>query len=291
MRLFYAGAELRELIDSADWPDTDEFRELLAAFNDAFRDHAHGTRVVDVLNAIPTHSLSSDALSSMFDKLDDAVLSRDVYDTLVNLINHTLHPAPSPQYRSFYSDQRDAAVHVVSPYGRPIGKVELGHVIFGTRSKNIRNSFVCFQDPSSDNPSYVRAGQISDLFLHAHTTEAGQRTIQVIVVVDEYQPLAPEHVSLDPYRRFPLLNTQLFYNHVSAKRVIRSADLVCHFAALVCTQDGIPGSCIVVRALDRVCTSRFFRATFTHTFFRASELPMASVLVIKSIPVFVNYSV
>ncbi|RDX44049.1 hypothetical protein OH76DRAFT_1299183, partial [Lentinus brumalis] len=52
MRLFCAAAELRWLIASTDWPETDEFRDMLEAFNRAYQDAARGTRVVDVLAAI-----------------------------------------------------------------------------------------------------------------------------------------------------------------------------------------------------------------------------------------------
>ena len=38
MTLFYAGAELRWLMASTEWPETDEFRDLLEAFNRAYQD-------------------------------------------------------------------------------------------------------------------------------------------------------------------------------------------------------------------------------------------------------------
>ena len=74
----------------------------------------------------------------------------------------------------------------------------------------------------------------------------------MFAVIDEYAPLSSEHAVLDPYRRFPLLDTQAVYNRFGARKMVRITDVVCHFAALVCSLEGIPELCMVVRALDRV---------------------------------------
>ncbi|KAH9834090.1 uncharacterized protein C8Q71DRAFT_725300 [Rhodofomes roseus] len=63
------------------------------------------------------------------------------------------------------------------------------------------------------------------------------------------------HAAMDPYRKFPLLNTQLHYNRFSERRaVIRADDVITHFASLVYNPQAIGESCIVVRSLDRDTT-------------------------------------
>ena len=81
----------------------------------------------------------------------------------------------------------------------------------------------------------------------------------MFAVIDEYATLSPEHATLDPYRQFPLLDTRAVYNRFGARKIVRVTDIVCHFAALVCSLEGIPEPCMVVRALDRV------RVLSTHT--------------------------
>lgn len=251
MHLFYAGAELRWLMASTDWPDTEEFCDLLKAFNRAYQDAARGTRVVDVLSAVPSFAPSKGCFQSMFDDLDSSRLAWCLYDQLVLLINRT-DQTPVPQFIVFDSDLSDTHTRL-SPHIRELGKLEMDRVIYGTRAKNIRNSFISYRDPTSEDPSVLRAGQISQLFLHRRIPADGVPVVEPFIVVDEYIPLSAEHATQDPYRRFPLIDTKLYYDRFHERSaVIRPADILCHFAALVCTPDNIGKPCIVVRLLDRV---------------------------------------
>ncbi|RDX40106.1 hypothetical protein OH76DRAFT_1459584 [Lentinus brumalis] len=214
MRFFYAGAELRWLKSSTEWPDeSDELRDVLEAFTQAYQDEARGSRVLDVFGAVSTD------------------------------------PSPCTD-DSDLSDRRAR----LSPHVRYIPKLELARATYGTRSQNIRNSFVYFKLPSSDDPSLLRAGQISHIFLHSRLgTGEQQRIIEPFVVIEEYVALTSEHADHDPYRRFPLLNTRLYYNRFHMSSVIaRTTDVVSHFAAFVYNPEGISEPCVVARSLDRV---------------------------------------
>lgn len=222
---------------------------MLEAFNRVYQDARRGTRVVDVPGTV-TGSTSS--LQSLFENLDDDRLDHALYEQLVNLITNA-HPSPTALFIRFddndFSDPRPR----LSPHVRHISKLESERVIYGTRSKNIRNSFVCFRDPSSSDPSLVRAGQISHIFLHRRLPQREQVLVEPFIMMDEYVPLSSEHTARDPYRRFPLLNTKLFYNRFHERKlVIRPSDIVSHFAMFVYTPEGIEAQCVVVRSLDRV---------------------------------------
>lgn len=71
MCLFCAGAELRWLIASTEWPDTEEFRDLLNALERTYQDAARGTQSVDVLGAIPGLQTSIGKPDELFKSLDD----------------------------------------------------------------------------------------------------------------------------------------------------------------------------------------------------------------------------
>ena len=251
MRLFYAGAELRRLKSSTEWPDeSDELRDVLEAFTQAYQDEARGSRVLDVFGAVSTNPSPSvdHTFDDMFDDLDATRLDDTLYRSLITLICHTPGSADFTAYDSDLSDHHTR----LSPHVRHIPKVELARATYGTRAKNIRNSFVYFKLPSSNDPCLLCAGQISQIFLHSRLAE-GKRIIEPFVVIDQYIELASDHVDRDPYRRFPLLNTRLYYNRFHASSaVVRMADLVSHFAAFVYEPEGIGEACLVARSLDRV---------------------------------------
>ncbi|KAI0366442.1 hypothetical protein BV20DRAFT_952139 [Pilatotrama ljubarskyi] len=252
MRLFYTGAELRWLISSTNWPDSAEFQEVLASFRKTYQDAAHGSRVHDTFNSIPPAAGSAGRpLDDVYAGLSasEVRLRDDQYLALVNLL-HAVYGHHA--YTTYNSDLADARLRV-SPHVRPLTKLEIGRVTYGTRANHIRNSFVCFQDPASDHPTLVRAGQISQIFLHSRAASGTRNLVQSFLVIDEYVPLTQAHCDLDPYRRFPLLNTQLHYNHFYPRpTVIRTEDLLSHFAAYFYVPEGIDQGCVVVRSLDRV---------------------------------------
>lgn len=250
MRIFHSAAALRWQVAAADWPDDDEsIRKCLEVFEHVYRDAAHGTRVVDVLGAIPSHG--NTAHLGVFASLTDSRLDRDAYDAFVRSVARG-----SAAYTSFYSTTDDCRIRL-SPLVRFTPRIELSGLLYGTRASNIRNSFICFRDATAPDPLLVRAGQITSIFLHSRTDASNsQRVVEPFFIVDEYAPLSEDHEAMDPYRQYPLLGTQLFYNHFfRAKAVIRVTDIVAHFAAFTYEPDGIGESCIVVRSLDRVSDS------------------------------------
>ena len=65
--------------------------------------------------------------------------------------------------------------------------------------------------------------------------------------------LQSDHQRHDLFASFPELETRLYYNEFYPEaRVIRLADMISHFAALIYTPEEIAKECIVARSLDRV---------------------------------------
>lgn len=262
MQYFYAGAELRWVMASTDWPDTEEFRDLMDTFNQVYQDAARGTRVVDILGATSRSACSSPsaALLEQYQSLEDVRLNRDIYHRLIAAMNRGTipdgHAVGGPIYTTYDSQSSDDSIRRASPHARELWRLEVDGVLYGTRDKNIRNSFICFRDPCSREASLLRAGQISQIFLHRHVSLDNRPTVAPFIVVDEYAPLSSEHAAHDPYARFPMLNTFLCYDRFQpTRRVIRPTDILYHFAALHSTPEAIAEPCIVVRTLDRVSLS------------------------------------
>ncbi|KAI0350459.1 hypothetical protein OH77DRAFT_1463642 [Trametes cingulata] len=250
MHLFTVGAELRWLMSSLEWPDTAEFRELLGAVKTVYGDAARGSRTTDTVGSIPGYGPPPQTLDTIYDGLKDGKLDKLTYATLVNL----LRASKDPRDRAFGSlyDNPNAHTSVLSPYARPISRFERDGILYGTRDKNIRNSFVYFRDPLSQDPSGIVAGQIVEIFLHARFSADEQRTVEAFCLIDQYVSLAAGDSEQDPFSRFPLLNTRLYYNRFQQqKALVRGSDIVAHFACLACTPDDIGQECIAARSLDR----------------------------------------
>ncbi|KAH9846543.1 hypothetical protein C2E23DRAFT_743933 [Lenzites betulinus] len=251
MRLFYAGAELRWMMSSTEWPDSEEMRAVVEAFDRTYQDVARGSRVLDIFGS--TMSPSTEAINEqwaqIFSNLRDTRMDNDIYANFVSLIGVTCGPKDFTTYHADFSDQRAR----LAPHMRTLTQIDVGRVSYGCRSSHVRNSFVCFKDLCSTDPTRIRAGQISLIFLHARVAPGEHRVVQPFIVIEEYVPLTAAHAECDPYRRFPLLDTKLYYNRFHPRRVIvRSDDIIAHFAAFVYIPEGIRQSCIVVRSLDRV---------------------------------------
>ncbi|TFY56546.1 hypothetical protein EVJ58_g7577 [Rhodofomes roseus] len=249
MRIFHAAAELRWQVSSAEWPDDEGIREMLRAFDVVYRDAARGTRVIDILGTIPG-SCPDIILEATYSSLSDSRLDRNIYNALLYVMNTA---GLTRKFATFHSNADNNAI-LLSPFARFLPKLEVSGLTYGTRSGNIRNSFICFRDPSSHDPSVARAGQIAQLFLHSHINpQSNEQVVEPYVVVDQYEELSEDHARQDPYRRFPLLNTKLCYNRFTGTSVvIRVVDVIAHFAAFFYDPDGIGEGCVVVRSLDRV---------------------------------------
>ncbi|KAI0690825.1 hypothetical protein C8T65DRAFT_587629 [Cerioporus squamosus] len=244
----YIGVNLRVLMASMKWPDNAEYSELMESYRQAFGEATYGTRVVDAL-VFGFGAAADEVDVNDYDQQRQQPLPISIYNSILHLIN----ASGSDQFTSahgFRSSTRSRPP--LSPFGQPVGNVTRRNVVFATREKGLRNSFVVFHDAHSPDGLQRRAGQIAQIYLHSRT-RAGKAVIEPFLVIDAYERLSAEDAAKDPYRRWPDINTQLYYNRFqSTPCVVRMEDVVSHFAVYVYRPDDIYCDCIVVRDLDRV---------------------------------------
>ncbi|PIL33820.1 hypothetical protein GSI_04445 [Ganoderma sinense ZZ0214-1] len=243
IKYFYIGANLRGLFMSYEWPDTSVFKSMMNAFNEAFSTFSSGTRIGDFQ---PYELTSGRPCVADYNEKKEEALPPAVYSKLVTLLS-----SPTAPFSSTHSPVR---LHpILNDQVNYVPRVQHGGVTFATRRSGMRDSFIVFDGSSQGDPSrtFPRAGQITDIFLHGRT-ENGNPILQYFAVVEEYVPLRESDVVKDPYRKFPDLQTRLFYRrsrpspHVIALDTIRA-----HFAALFYKPDDIDEECVAVRSLDR----------------------------------------
>lgn len=247
MLYFYIGANARWLMSATEWPDTPEYRGMMAKFRAAFTRLSSGTRSTDFVPFdVAMGNGSGDTALPSYDERKEVRLSRQTYDALLELLvsqgsSFTSYDAPTTDTRP--------NLHNCAQF---IPSIRREYMTFASRTGGRRDSYVLFTDPLHPlQEDFPRAGQISQIFLHARL-EHQQLVVEPFVLIDEYQPLTGDDVAHDPYRSFADLDTRLFYHKHATPRVVRLKDVRCHFAALVTRVEGVHEECIVVRSLDRV---------------------------------------
>ncbi|KAI0650959.1 hypothetical protein C8Q79DRAFT_901952 [Trametes meyenii] len=241
MRYFYKAGMLRSLLSTLEWPDVEVYTDMAKSIDAAIGDALRGTRVMDVL----TSSVRQTPL--LYDEAKQVPLPDGIYDALLRLINLTVtRPFQSIRGRSARGTPR------LPPDAQFIQRLGKEGVTFATQGSSNRNSFILFRDSQTRHGKAILAGQISDIFYHCRV-EGDATEVEAFLIVKEYLPLSEAHQSLDPYRRFPDLQTKLYYNSFKQELcLIRANDIVAHFASMTYIPENIGQECIVVRSLDRV---------------------------------------
>ncbi|KAI0700643.1 hypothetical protein C8T65DRAFT_709616 [Cerioporus squamosus] len=245
LRYFYIGANVRRLMATMQWPDDPAFIEMLDSFQNAFGDVVRGTRMVDALhfgnrdNGAPEHK---------YDIEKESRLPEFVYEGILRVLN----ASGGAQFLSAYAAHASTRAHAtLNPNGQEVPRVTREKVDFATADKGLRNSFVMFRAQDGSPEDGLRAGQISKIFLHARKKD-GVQFVEPFLLINTYQPLTDNDAARDPYRRWPDINTRLYYNRFEhTPRVVSMADVVSHFASYVYSPEDIAQECIVVRNLDR----------------------------------------
>ncbi|RPD57896.1 hypothetical protein L226DRAFT_474387 [Lentinus tigrinus ALCF2SS1-7] len=246
MRYWYIGTALRWLIRTVLWPSIEEYDVMVKSFERAFSDTVRGTRVTDIL---ASNGADLDKADFMYDRHEESALTADVYQMLLEHVNAFRTPAP---FLSAHSPANDGKARL-HPAGQFVSSIHQKGIRFATRAKGLRDSFILFR---SDD-GMVRAGQISQIFYH-HRIEENCTITQPYLIVDAYSDLAPVDIPNDPYRRFPELDTCLYYDRFEQQpQLIPAHGVVAHFAAFKYIPDGMNERCIVARSLDRVSELSF----------------------------------
>lgn len=243
MRYFYMGSGLRWLVSTIQWPDLDVYKDWMSAFTTAFKDATRGTRFTDLLAFLSTADHSY-----QYNEQDQATIPRSLYDQLYRLIyspSQSVKAALKSAYNTSpsYAPSLPAAGHFIDTIAR-------AGIKYSTHSSAERNSLVMFTLPYG-GPTKL-AGRIEKIFYHQQR-EGRTVTVEPFMVVKRYITLSLDDARFDPFRCFPGLDTELYYDELeSESHVIRLSNIHCHFAKLSYIPEGINKACIVARSLDRV---------------------------------------
>lgn len=83
---------------------------------------------------------------------------------------------------------------------------------------------------TSPNDVAHAAGEIQDIFLHTRLGTSGTLITEHFLSVRPFQPLPSQYWRRDPYRRYPDLDVQLYYDNLEPLVVIKASDIVSHVA-------------------------------------------------------------
>ncbi|TFK82410.1 hypothetical protein K466DRAFT_500383 [Polyporus arcularius HHB13444] len=249
MRWFYIGANLRQLMETMEWPDSPEYADVMESFREAFGDAMQGTRVVD---ALPFSTAANSLEEIKYDADQEEILPIPIYTAVLSFLNTVRQRAFTSAYASRPATRNHAPLN---PKGQEVGSVLRAKVTYATSSHGARNSFVMYKDRTLCAGGELRAGQISQIYLHGHKISE-KMVVEPFFVVKAYQPLNDADALRDPYRRWADINTSLYYNQFEEDvRIVPMDDIVSHFASDVYTPEDIDRECIVVRNLDRVSSA------------------------------------
>ena len=145
--------------------------------------------------------------------------------------------------------------------------VSISGVLYKPRTRAQGDSNIIFQHPFLKGK---HPGRIESIFLHKRDTVSYRGLVEAFLVVKRLEELDEDDRNLDPYRRYAPVGGMLYYHSYSPDLlVLRTADVICHFAKttmdhFVALGDGemVAGSgtkvtsfkkpCVHVRSLDRV---------------------------------------
>ncbi|KAM5544113.1 hypothetical protein V8D89_002299 [Ganoderma adspersum] len=211
MCYFHIGSTLRWLMETIKWPTSLLFKKMASAYHDTVKlVRAAGLRIADFLLFGEGAAPDNVPLQWHYDKKKEVDLPRRLYDPLFSLISSgSAHPFSSP-----YTSTNPGAPTL--PYQvNNIRSIDHNGVTFTMWVTGFCNSFIFL-------PTH---GQITGIFLHS-CCENGKVILEMFLHIDEYKSLDPAHIPHDPYRRFPDINTRLFYNiFQTTLQVIRLQDV------------------------------------------------------------------
>lgn len=251
MRYFGIGANLRWLMSTIEWPTINGgeayVQELKNTFLSTYGDSASGALLAGV------DIFGSRQSKASYNEKYEVPLEKDIFDGIVKLLNtrsglryHAIHESGPMLTRE------SNPCHFVLGRGQKLPHIESERqrVRYARDNRKTGNCYIIFRNPLS--PEFgASPGKIEEIYLHRRK-EGVNMIEEPFLVVRRYKALNPLDQKHDPYRSFPDLETQLFYDCLEEERCVIGLDDVCsHFAAFKYVPEGVQKECIVVRPLNR----------------------------------------
>ena len=236
MRSFCRGSNLRALLSRQDAPEV--IQNLKPVIATHFNLNTRGTLMNDLL-----------AMGSHNNPFECPFISSDMPSSILSHLHYQLLVA------CLAKDYLNALGFLPENCIYPQDKIDAHGAIFTTADHSVSNSQILF----TAMENYRHVGQILMMFYHKHQhPHSGETITEFFLLVKPFGTLAPNEAALDPYRKFPLLDCQLYRTNVPVDVIIiRRSDVISHVAVCPYESEEIAGELHVVVSLDRV-SSHFF---------------------------------
>lgn len=217
MTSFCRAANFRQLLQSKTLPHF--LRSLIPVVQSFFgRADLHSSLMTDVLPSNPDRNPEH-----VWDTEGECnTLPYDTYHLLLARINASDQPR---RFASYY--HREPGLAVLDSTIQERQTLDLNGVLYRPshpRSQKFRgDSLIQFT-----HLGQTWTGSITSMFIHSRTAD---RVVEFFAAVDVFGELSEAESALDPYRRYPLLQVKLCRTEVTERVVIKSSDIISHFAS------------------------------------------------------------
>ncbi|KAJ3500248.1 hypothetical protein NLJ89_g9883 [Agrocybe chaxingu] len=220
--------------------------DLKAAFSRSFGKAFQGSLLTELLS-LDSENMAIAEPATWDDGDDGERLDKFLFEALAAHLNEDRPPC----YATAVQVDSSGSV-LLNPLVQWRSFIQAKGVMFASKEFSYRNSLILFQPLPGTTQ---RAGQIQKIFAHKRPKSlGGEHLTEFFYVVQEYLELSEEEAVLDPYRKFPLIDTQLYRQELSSKiYVVRARDILCHYASFPFKLDGLARDYQVVLSLNRVC--------------------------------------
>jgi Domain of unknown function (DUF4218) len=240
LRSFCRGGNLKVLLSRDDLPDT--LKEIKIELDKHFNGHEFRGTLSNDLSAIAAKF----AMPTTWNEgAVEEALPDDIYDHLLERIN-----LDSGTMRFYSHKQVSTTGYALAPLVQYSDEIEAGGVQFSTARHFTRNSLILYRRPGELEHD-LHPGQIQEIFRHCRRGITNDPLIESFLVIRPFEELTEDEANFDPYRRFPLLGVSLYHDKMQPAIVIKSTDIVSHFASCPFENDIIKGA-LVVLSLERV---------------------------------------
>ena len=240
LKAFCWGSNLRALLGKTDAPvSLKDFQEIFAQFL--------GPTLPSLQGDIEGLNTNGDDVTNIIDSDRLETLSDGTYQRLLTCLNEGVVPGRYMSYR----DEPRPGICVIQPCIQEMNSIKVQGITFSPSSKHIGNSRILF---CLAGDSFQFAGEIQRIFLHQRHGSAPQQSVitETFYVVRTFRELNDQQAVHDPYRHFPLLFMHLCCNELEEERIIRSHQVIGHFAGCPYESEELQGDFLVVLSLSKV---------------------------------------
>lgn len=217
-------------------------RDIKNMVLDSFGMDFYGTLLNDV------EALSADKISggALMDDKSCEDMSSETAQLLVERLN-----IDSPSM--VYSTPRHNVSGSISvpPEIQQCRNLKVQGAVFAPGSKSKSDSLVHFRTSPLAGGQVHSAGEIQEIFVHRRLGRGSKSITEHFMIIRPFRAIPEEDWRKDPYRRYPELDVQLYFNSLDKPIVVKASDIVSHVAT--CPFKGANGTEYrIILSLDRV---------------------------------------